>query len=31
VTSIELSIPSYAEAQENIKRAKLENTVKLIF
>jgi len=31
VTSIELSIPSYAEAQENIKKAKLENTVKLIF
>jgi len=31
VTSIELSIPSYAEAEINIKNAKLENTVKLIF
>ena len=31
VTSIELSIPSYAEAQENIKKAELGNTVKLIF
>jgi predicted O-methyltransferase YrrM len=31
VTSIELSIPSYAEAQENIKKAELENTIKLIF
>jgi predicted O-methyltransferase YrrM len=31
VTSIELSIPSYAEAQENIKKAELEKNVKLIF
>ncbi|MDQ7022524.1 MAG: class I SAM-dependent methyltransferase [Candidatus Gracilibacteria bacterium] len=31
VTSIELSIPSFAEAEINIKNAKLENTVKLIF
>lgn len=31
VKSIELSIPSFAEAQENIKKAKLENTVELIF
>jgi len=31
VKSIELSIPSFAEAQENIKNAKLENTVELIF
>ena len=31
VTSIELSIPSYAEAQENIKKSDLEKTVKLIF
>ena len=31
VTSIELSIPSFAEAEENIKKANLENTVNLIF
>lgn len=31
VISIELSIPSFAEAEVNIKNAKLENTVKLIF
>ena len=31
VTSIELSIPSYAEAQVNIKNANLEKNVKLIF
>ena len=31
VTSIELSIPSFAEAKENIKKAQLENTVELIF
>lgn len=31
VKSIELSIPSFAEAGENIKKAKLENTVELIF
>jgi len=31
VKSIELSIPSFAEAQINIKNAKLENTVELIF
>jgi len=31
VKSIELSIPSHAEAKENIKKAQLENTVELIF
>jgi len=31
VTSIELSIPSYNEALENIKKASLDNTIKLIF
>ena len=31
VISIELSIPSFAEAEINIKNAKLKNTVKLIF
>ena len=31
VISIELSIPSYAEAQENIKKAGLEKTIELIF
>ena len=31
VKSIELSIPSFAEAEINIKNAKLENTVELIF
>lgn len=31
VISFELSIPSYAEAKENIKKANLENTVKLVF
>lgn len=31
VTSIELSIPSFAEAKDNIKKANLEKTVNLIF